>query len=566
MATKVIAFIRVSTHQQDFTAQREKVINEILRDGYTKDDIKVVEGKESATKTDYSERKTIEEMNRIIDEEKTVEAVYTFALDRIARKLQDELEVVDNLKKKGVSLVILSPERLKTLKRDDKGELIDDPFGHMVMVFLAEVAALEIKMKNARVKEVKDKMKKEGKVIGGKPQLGYYKKEDKTIGVASDKAKLIKDLFNDYLIRDIGLKTLYREYRDKGLLPPTKSEAARLQAIFRDLTYSGKREHYPQIVSEELQQKVIDKMKMAKSLPRNETRNVYLAKGILRDYNSNIALEGAGQKGCYRTRTEGKVNTININAVDSIAWDVAIKLKALQLAHQQISMEEEYKEQFQQEKDRLQRLEADIKNVNTKQEKAFSMLIDGKVTDEVYHKKNNELTEQLNYLRKQKDKSQQTVELLERLIKTEGSTLIVREKNISETTDDTTRRQIIKEVIKTIYIDLSDSTSRKLFIEPLHRYRITTALPHHYFTRIGKGYKTEIYEAWQHPDGTFAEIPFTGKFLHRYKMDKNKCYHYVKEETANIENVTPVIIEDSCEEPIEDATPIISANKTSDQE
>ena len=529
MATKVIAFIRVSTNQQDYTAQREKVISEILHDGYKEDEIKVVEGKESATKKDITERKTIDEMKRIIEEEGTVQAVYTFALDRISRRLFDALQVVKELTDKGIALVIFKPYRIETFVRDDDGKLVENSLGMAVMLILGKFAEIEIELKNARVKEVKSKMKKEGKVIGGKPQLGYYKKEDKTIGIDPEKAQLIKDLFKDYITRDIGLKTLYREYRDKGLLPPTKSEGARLQYIFSDTTYSGKRYGYPQIISEETQQKAINKMSMAKSLPRNDTRNVYLSKGLVRDYHTNVALEGAGNKGCYRTRTEGKVNTININAVDSITWDVAIKLRALQLAHKQISMEEEYKAQLQQERDKLQKLEADITVIKQKQEKALSKLLDGKITDDIYNNVNGKLIGELDYLTKQYGKTQSTVDSLERAMKTQGSTLTVREENINEITDDTLRIQIIKETIKTIRIDMSDSKTRLLYIEPLHRYRTSTPLPHHYVTKIGKAYKTEIYEAWEHPDGSFAEIPFSGKYLKRYHMDKNKTYHYIKE-------------------------------------
>lgn len=528
MATKVIALIRVSTQQQDFQAQKEAVIREIIHDGYKEEQIKVVEGKESAIKNDEQHRETLNEMKRIIEGNPTVESVYVFAIDRLARKVSIVLSVKDYLLQHNINLTFLYPRKMSTMMLKD-GKRVKDELTAIMLMFLGYGAEMEMEVKKARFMEKKELMKKEGKVIAGIPQLGYYKKEDKTIGVNPEQAQLIKDLFNDYITRDIGLKTLYREYRDKGLLPPTKGEAARLQYIFRDTTYSGKRHGYPRIISDELQQKAIDKMSMAKSLPRNETRNVYLSKGILRDYNTDVALEGAGAKGCYRTRTEGKVNTININAVDSITWDVAIKLKALQLAHQQISMEEEYKAQLQQERDKLQRLERDITVIKQKQEKALSKLLDGKVTEDVYNNVNGKLTAELDDLTKQYGKTQSTVDSLGRAIKTQGSTLTVREGNISEITDDAVRIQIIKETIKTIRIDMTDSKTRLLYIEPLHRYRTSTPLPHHYITKIGKAYKTEIYEAWQHPDGSFAEIKFTGKLLKRYHMDKNKTYHYIKE-------------------------------------
>lgn len=525
---KCICFVRVSTAQQDFEAQKEAVIRAAIADGYKKSEIKVVEGKESAIKLSEEQRKTLIEMERVIEDNPTVESVYVFAIDRLARRVSVVLSVKDKLLERGINLVFLNPRKMSTMMLKD-GKLVKDDVTEMLLMFLAYGAQMEMQIKQARWKEVKAKMAAEGKVIGGKPQLGYYKKVDKTIGINDEEADIIRHLFHDYITQNIGLKTLYREYELRGLLPHTKGEAARLQAIFRDETYSGKRHGYPQIVDDETQRKAIEKMKAARSMARNNTKNYYLSKGILYDEETHYAFNGMGGKGYYRLEVDGqKIRTVNINAVDSIAWDVAIKLKALQLSHQQLSMAEENAEELEVERLKLNNVLETIERLTAQQERAFSMWVKNKVSESAYTKVNDELTEQLKALEADRVSIERKITTLQDLKDNkEDLRLTAQEANVNNVTDDGIRRQFILETIKCISVTVIDSLTKKLTIEPKHKYRTGTALPHHYITRIGKAYKTEIFEAWEHPDGSFAEIPFTGKFLKRYIMDKNKTYHCI---------------------------------------
>jgi len=97
MSKKCICLVRVSTEQQKLEGQKEKVISAAISDGYKLEEIAVVEGKESAIKLQEEERETLNEMKNIIAQYPTIESVYVFAIDRLARKVSIILSVKDYL-------------------------------------------------------------------------------------------------------------------------------------------------------------------------------------------------------------------------------------------------------------------------------------------------------------------------------------------------------------------------------------------------------------------------------------------------------------------------------------
>ena len=105
MIKKCICLIRVSTKQQELEGQKEKVISAAIADGYSLDEIAIVEGKESAIKLKEEERETLNEMKNIISQYPTIESVYVFAIDRLARKVSIILSVKDYLLENKINLV-----------------------------------------------------------------------------------------------------------------------------------------------------------------------------------------------------------------------------------------------------------------------------------------------------------------------------------------------------------------------------------------------------------------------------------------------------------------------------
>ena len=543
MAKKVIVLVRVSTALQDLEAQKKEVIANAIADGYKLSEIEVVEGKESAIKLAEEQRETLQEMKLLISANHSIEAVYCFAVDRLARRVSVVLSIKDYLNSKGVNLVFLNPHKMGTLRKNDKGELVEDELTSMLLMFLAYGAEMEMKVKKARFQSAKALLKQEGKVDVAKVMFGYYKTKDKTIAIKEEEAVVIRRIFEDYTTKQISLQGLYNDLVNNGLLKPIKGGAARIARYISELSYSGRRKDrkYPAIVTEEIQDKAIQKMKEGKSQPKNVDANIFLGKGILIDSATGFTMNGSGNRGVYRTHN-GKIEVVNLNAVDSILWDVAIKLKALQLANLQISNKEQYEQQIVELEKQLENINEILEDNQAKQKKALKQLLDGKVSENIYNEVAEDLTISQKEYGKRKLKITNEIAKLRRLSEIEDtSTISQRENNIAEITDDKVRQEIIKETIGNAVMERVSGTEKIIKIFPKHQYRIQTALPRYY--RIKRSQRcVKIYEAWlqsgmvalegNKPKGEqkIIEIPFTGKFLERYKKDNQGNYKYIKED------------------------------------
>lgn len=379
MAKKVIVLVRVSTALQDLEAQKKEVIANAIADGYKLSEIEVVEGKESAIKLAEEQRETLQEMKLLISANPSIEAVYCFAVDRLARRVSVVLSIKDYLTSKGVNLVFLNPHKMGTLRKNDKGVLVEDELTSMLLMFLAYGAEMEMKVKKARFQSAKALLKQEGKVDVSKVMFGYYKAKDKTIKIKEEEAEIIRKLYEDYTTKPISLQTLYNDFVNKGYLKQIKGGSARVARYLSELAYSGRRtdRKYPAIVTEEQQDKAIEKMKKGKSLSKNVDKNVYLAKGLIYDSVTNCTMNGSGNRGVYRTHN-GKLEVVNLNAVDSIVWDVAIKLKALQLANLQISNKEQYEQQIVELDKQLENINEILEDNQAKQKKPLNSYLTAK--------------------------------------------------------------------------------------------------------------------------------------------------------------------------------------------
>ena len=82
---KAILFCRVSSDKQTLDRQITDLTPVANRDGYTDSDIKVIQHKESATKNDIYNRKSIRELTELI-ESNPIECVYVTEISRLARR------------------------------------------------------------------------------------------------------------------------------------------------------------------------------------------------------------------------------------------------------------------------------------------------------------------------------------------------------------------------------------------------------------------------------------------------------------------------------------------------
>lgn len=526
---KVICFARVSTIAQDLQPQLDAVKRQIIADGYKESEIVVVKGKESAIKLKEEERQTLNEMKRLIEDYPTIEAVYFFAVDRLARRMSVVMSIKEWADDNNICLVFMNPQFIKTLTRNEKGELIQNEFATLILAMLSYGAAMEMKVKQERFKTSKDSLRAAGKVWVGKPMYGYYKDKDKTIQVDKDKASIIRDLFDDYLNTSTSLKLLYEDYVAKGKLAKIKGGAARLQHLYEELGYSGRNEKikYPAIVTPEVQDAVIEKMKLNKSLPKNSQRNIFLAKGLLYDSATNCAMTGSGNRGVYRTHV-GKLEVVNINAVDSILWYCAIRFKSFQLANKQIDLSDEYKKEISSNEAKIANLTKMLETNAKNQKRALDKLLAGKVTEAAYNGIADDLVEEEKKLEASITQAQNTIARLKKMLRVESKqSLDSKQNNLEEITDDIQRQEIIKDTIGKAIMQRVSGTEKRITVIPKHTYRVETAVPTKFIIKRGQAC-IKIFEIWVRADGKEIAIPFTGKLYERYIKDKQGNYKYNK--------------------------------------
>lgn len=524
---KVICFARVSTIAQDLQPQLDAVKRQIIADEYKESEIVVVKGKESAIKLKEEQRQTLNEMKQLIDEYPSIEAVYFFAVDRLARRMSVVMSIKEWADERKINLVFLNPQPMYTFKRNEKGELVKNELTDLLLAMLSYGAMMEMRIKQERFKTSKDRLKAAGKVYVGKPMYGYYKAADKTIQKNDEEAKVISDLFYDYLNTSTSLKLLHEDYVAKGRLPNIKGGPARIQHLFEELGYSGRNQNikYPAIVTPEIQDAVIEKMKLNKSQPKNTHKNIFLAKGLLFDSATNCTMTGSGNRGVYRTHV-GKLEVVNVNAVDSILWYCAIKYKSFQLANKQIDLSDDYKKEISSNEARIetliQKLEANSKN----QKLALKKLLAGKVSEEAYNLTADDLVKEEKELETFITQAQNNITRIKKLLEVDTiESLADKQSNLEEITDDVHRQEIIKETIGKAIMQRVSGTEKIITIIPKHRYRIETGVPTKYIIKRGQAC-IKILEVWRRVDGKEIAIPFTGKLYERYIKDKQGNYKY----------------------------------------
>lgn len=537
---KVICFARVSTTAQDLKPQLDAVKRQIIADGYKESEIAEVKGKESAIKLKEEERQTLNEMKQLISDYPTIEAVYFFAVDRLARRMSVVMSVKEWADENNIILVFLNPQPMYTFIRNEKGELIKNDLTDLLLAMLSYGAMMEMRIKQERFKTSKESLRAAGKVSVGKPMYGYYKAADKSIQINDDEADVISNLFEDYLNTSTSLKLLYENYVAKGKLSNIKGGAARLQHLFEELGYSGRNERikYPAIVTPEIQDAVIKKMKSNKSQPKNSQHNVFLAKGLLYDSATDCTMTGSGNRGVYRTHV-GKLEVVNINAVDSILWFCAVKFKSFQLANMQISLSDSYKKEISDNEATIDNLSKMLEDNSRKQKIALDRLLAGKVSEAIYNRTADDLIEEAKKFEASIVKAKNNINRLKRLLKVESKqSFDAKQQNLEEITDDLQRQQIIQDTVKKAIMERVSGTEKIITVIPKHRYRIETFLPRKYVIRRGQAC-VKIFEIWVSASGREIEIPFTGKFYERYTKDKQGNYKYNKVVTA-----PPTILDD----------------------
>ena len=483
---KCICLIRVSTTHQELNDQRNAVVK-AAKMNYKANEIAIVEGKESAIKLKEEERQTLNEMKEIIAENPSVESVYVYAIDRLARRVSVIMSVKEYLTERGINLVFLNPRPMATLIKDNTtGRMIEDELTNILLMLLSYGAEMEMKIKKARFETAKESLKKQGKIASGVALYGYYRDENGNAQVNENEARIIRDLFNIYLNENISLMGLFKKMVANGDWDKnvkTSAMGTRVRNILTNLAYSGgtptqrtkgkkgeiRTEKYPAIVSKEIQDAVIAKLQGQKKAEKTTSKNIYYGKGIVKYQMENgkeFAMAPVRRNVNYAIMNDDVRAGVNINVVDSILWDEAVTLHRFNMNVDKETTRKTYINTIEENKVKIANLQPKLDEIRKRQTQAFQMLMKGKVSEEVYDETMKEIGEDENTYSKEIARLETANANMEMMIG-EISDAQIFESNLAQIDDDEERAKIIRQVIEKMVIKKAEAIDQRT-----HKYII----------------------------------------------------------------------------------------------
>ena len=459
MCKKCICLIRVSTVAQDLEGQREKVVANAIADGYSKDEIAVVQKKESAIKLNEMERESLNEMKEIIAENPTIESVYVFAIDRLARKVSIVLSVKDYLTERGINLVFLNPHKMSTLRKDEKtGKIVEDELTSMLLMFLSYGAEMEMKIKKERFAAAKAVMQKQNKITCGKPVYGYKKNADGTVSVNEEEAKVIRTIYYEILENNKSLRQIEREMIAKGIFQAKRlvtgsyvRSLAKNTAYFGSVSSTSNKIVYPPIVAKEEYDAVQKKLAENKVGTKKETKCVHLCKRLLHLNGEHRVM--TYQTGANSYRDEITNVRINYQVANFIAWYVGKTLQTIKTAFRSDENKEKCEQFVNENNKKIENIKKLLEATKNRKRKAFAMYLDGKVNDTIYKEQIAQIDKEIQQWNNEIAKLESENKRMQLESEAKENKVYWNSEELDNVTDLQARKDIIDDVIKEIQIN-----------------------------------------------------------------------------------------------------------------
>ena len=151
-----------------------------------------------------------------------VDIIVVYKIDRLTRSLMDFSKIVEVLDKHNASFVSITQHFNTTTS-----------MGRLTLNMLLSFAQFEREVTGERIRDKISASKKKGMWMGGKPPLGYYRKEKK-IYPDEEKAKLVTSIFRKYA--ELKSTTLLKDWLNKQ---GYAISVGNLNCILRNKAYIG---------------------------------------------------------------------------------------------------------------------------------------------------------------------------------------------------------------------------------------------------------------------------------------------------------------------------------------
>ena len=328
--SKVILLSRVSTGLQDLEQQTQELIKYAKDLGYSKNDLIIIEDKESAVKLSEEERQGLNKMKEAINTQ-PVKDVVIYELSRLSRVPKILYSVRDFLVEHKIQLHILNP-RIKLLKDD----FSIDESANVIFSLFCSLAENEGYLRKQRMARGKAKARKENKYTGGQLPFGYGVDKEHHFIIKENEAKLVRRIFNDYQTKTV--VEIAKDLVFEGIVKTTVNSTGSLirNILHRKLYYGEPVEFdgfirtFPAIITKQEYEDATKKLHERKKYNKTKSKHEYLCRGIVYNIN-NEQLKPLYCHQCYANIKVGKYNwetlSINMPFLDNVALHYAVENK-----------------------------------------------------------------------------------------------------------------------------------------------------------------------------------------------------------------------------------------------
>ena len=458
--SKVILFSRVSTLGQDLEQQNNELYAEAKRNGFTESDIILIENKESAIKLDEEERKGIQELKDIINEQ-DIDCVIIYEISRLARRPTVLYSVRDFLIENGVNLICMKPY-MKLLDPDGKmsqtASILFSLFGAM--------SESEMMIKKERMIRGRIAKREQCKFIGGNILFGYKIDDTEHIIIDKDDAKTVIEIFERY-VQNESIRSIAKDLLDRGRLKYDDYSTAcvMLRRMIRRSEYAGIKGNtydYPPIISQQLYNNVRAR---AESKNKYKTRlsEIYFLQGLIHwKYNDMLMspVKGSVQYRGWDEKSNSGI-MINMDYIDSLVWHFIKIYKERASGPEKANMMKSIFESWQKNIQREQNAIRERQNIEATIERINERVVKGKMSDRQGDRMIEEQKERLREL----DRLMKKYTEDNRHYETEMKNL--NESNINDYTDitDEKKQEIYKQCIKKVNVDLDKKSIHGKYID-----------------------------------------------------------------------------------------------------
>ena len=444
---KVILFVRCSTDSQDINSQIADLKTFAKQLGFTNEsEYHIIGGiAASAVKINELYLSYINEMKNMVLEGKC-KCILVFALNRLFRNELIGAELKEFFISTKTQLYVREPN-LRLL--DNKGNI--DVGMSIAFSIFSTMASLEAKEIAEKTKRGREYVKSQGKYYGGKLAFGYTSDKNKNVIIHEEQAKIVKDIYLMYATGKYSTSTIKKEYEERGIILKSKL----VNRILINTEYYNNKFGL-NIIDKELFDKCAEVRKNNFSSSKKTFKYKTLLNRLIKckcgygytAVHNNIYV--CNQKAKFKVNTLEHSITLPLSLFDGIIVDICNVQTSLNYLNDLETFRKETNERVDIINLKINNLELQLNNYNTKKDKIVELYINGDITKESY-------TQKLNKLDLSNENLIREIELL-KSEKTQLNEVLVAKNKINVVSNENDYYLNIRQHIKAIYVgDVMDN-------------------------------------------------------------------------------------------------------------